>query len=270
VGEVDGCHAGEEEGHNLLVVVIHDRSSGPVRSFLCPWCSSWRWCQGSQLDSSWPAAESGAARQSAESVDAPGARDSGSFGPSHRLDGYTQANKASTRVVGRKGSVSGKRKGEGASGASFSPLRRNTEQVTGTVVTSHMCNSWVAPLLLAAVQQSILGATSSTRQGAAASPAPRVAVALGRRLPLLFCPPPPPFFFTTVERRLQDGCHGADGQGSSAPRVAARSSPPLLRLLPSSPSYSFLWWQEIAFGWGNPWAARYRELRLGTRFIGRR
>jgi hypothetical protein len=85
----------------------------------------------------------------------------------HRLDGYTQANKASTRVVGRKGSVSGKRKGERASGASFSPLRRNTEQVTGTVVTGRMCNSWVAPLLLAAVQQSILGATSSTRQGAA-------------------------------------------------------------------------------------------------------
>jgi hypothetical protein len=87
----------------------------------------------------------------------------------HRLDGYTQANKASTRVVGRKGSVSGKRKGEGASAVSFSPLRRNTEQVTGTVVTGRMCNSWVAPLLLAAVQQSILGAASSTRQGAAAA-----------------------------------------------------------------------------------------------------
>jgi hypothetical protein len=101
--------------------------------------------------------------------DAPGACDSGSFGPSHRLDGYTQANKASTRVVGRKGSVSGKRKGERASGASFSPLRRNTEQVTGTVVTGRMCNSWVAPLLLAAVQQSILEATSSTRQGATAA-----------------------------------------------------------------------------------------------------
>jgi hypothetical protein len=87
----------------------------------------------------------------------------------HRLDGYTQANKASTRDMGRKGSVSGKRKGEGASGVSFSPLRRNTEQVTGTVVTGRMCNSWVAPFLLAAVQQSILGAASSTRQGAAAA-----------------------------------------------------------------------------------------------------
>jgi hypothetical protein len=55
----------------------------------------------------------GAARQGAESVDAPGARDSGSFGPSHQLDGYTQGNKASTRVMGRKGSVSAKEKGKG-------------------------------------------------------------------------------------------------------------------------------------------------------------
>jgi hypothetical protein len=165
VGEADGCRAGEEEGHNLRVVVVHDRSSGPARLFLCPRRSSRRWCQGSRHDSSWPAAVSGAARQGAESVDAPGVRDSGSFGPSHRLDGYTQANKASTRVAGRKGSVSGKRKGEGASGASFSPLRQNTEQVTGTMVTGSMCNSWVAPLLVAAVQQSTLGATSSTRQG---------------------------------------------------------------------------------------------------------
>jgi hypothetical protein len=169
VGEADGCRAGEQEGLNLRVVVIHDRSSGPARSFLCPQRSSRRWCQGSRHDSSWPTAASGAARQGTESVDAPGARDSGSFGPSHRLDGYTQENNASTRVVGRKGSVSGKRKGEGASGASFSPLRRNIEQVTGTVVTGCMCNSWVAPLLLAAVQQSILGATSSTRQAAAAA-----------------------------------------------------------------------------------------------------
>jgi hypothetical protein len=69
--------------------------------------------------------------------------------------------------VGKDQSVA--KKGEGASGASFSPLRRNIEQVTGTVVTGRMCNSWVAPLLLAAVQQSILGATSSTRQGAAAA-----------------------------------------------------------------------------------------------------
>jgi hypothetical protein len=61
---------------------------------------------------------------------------------------------------------------------------------------------------------------------------------------------PHPSSSRTAVRRLQDGRHSADGQGSSAPRVAARSSPPLLRLLYSSPSYSFPWWQANRFGWG--------------------
>jgi hypothetical protein len=59
-------------------------------------------------------------------------------------------------------------------------------------------------------------------------------------------------------RRRQDGRHGADGQDSSAPRVAARPSPPLLRLLPSSPPSSLLWWWRI-WGKNSPWAADQGE-----------
>jgi hypothetical protein len=252
VGEAYGCRAGEEEGHNLRVVVVHDRSSVLARSFLCPRRSSRRWCQGPRHDSSLPAAASGAARQGAESVDAPGARDSGSFGPSHRLDGYTQANKASTRVAGRKGSVNGKRKGGGASGASFSPLRQNTEQVTGTVVTGRMCNSWVAPLLLAVVQQQHSWAQHGAATGRSAGDAGATAPPAQRRRRgaqlqlLLRVGEVRPFPSTGSSpdaapgRRRKDGCHGADGQDSSAPRVAARPSPHSCAsfLLPLLPPFS--------------------------------
>jgi hypothetical protein len=319
VGEADG----EEEGHNLRVIVVHDRSSGPARSFLCPRRSSRRWCQGSRHDGSWPVEASGATRQGAESVDAPGACYTGSFGPSHRLDGYTQANKASARVVGRKGSVSGKRKGDGASGASFSPLRQNTKRVMGAVVTGRLCNSWVAPLLLAAVHQSILAATSSTRQGAeaatlgededtvttafppsaaryggsmavstswaqhgaatgrsagdvgaATSPAPRVAVALGRRLPLLFCSPTLPLH----EQQCDDSRMGVMAPTAKAPRrlgqlhgLLSTPAPPSFfsLLLLSLAAGNWIWMGKKLGGGGTGveagiWASYSRAARVAT------
>jgi hypothetical protein len=305
----------------LRVIVVHDRSSGPARSFLCPRRSSRRWCQGSRHDGSWPVEASGATRQGAESVDAPGACYTGSFGPSHRLDGYTQANKASARVVGRKGSVSGKRKGDGASGASFSPLRQNTEQVMGAVVTGHLCNCWVAPLLLAAVHQSILAAvhqsilaaTSSTRQGATAatlgededavttaflpsaaryggsmavstswaqhgtttgrsagdvgaatSPAPRVAVALGRRHPLLFCSPTLPLH----EQQCDDSRMGVMALTAKVPRCLGQLHG--LLSTPALPSFfSLLLLSLVAGDW--IWMGkktRWRRNRGGGRHMG--